>query len=407
VLALTGLAGSTALVLAVLLTVILLAGPGWRDRLGPLGWALLAAAGAAAPWLVPALRQASSLPADPGGVAAFAARADTPWGLLPSLVTTGAIWNPAVWPAERGSVVVAAATLLLVVGAVAAGVGPWLRSSRATATGALLAGALGLVVAVAGATPVLREVVRFVVVDLPGGGLVRDGQKFVALAVLPLACCAGLAAERLAGHVRQGAWLLVVVPVAVLPTLAWGGHGRLDPATYPQSWLDLRAEVDRATDATPGTVAVLPFVYYRRYAWNSNHVVLDPMPRLLDADVLENDDLPLADRVVRGEDPRAAQVRRALARDRDVVTVLAAQGVRLVVEERDQPDPDGQLARLRGLPLVWSDGDLALRRVPGPPVPPPERQAPLGVVLGGVTLLAALAAVFGAAWRRRCYARGR
>ena len=249
--------------------------------------------------------------------------------------------------------------------------------------------------------------VRLVVVDVPGGGLVRDGQKFVALAVLPFACCAGMAAQRLAGHARQGAWLMVVVPVAVLPSLAWGVHGRLDPATYPQSWLDLRAEVARATDATPGTVAAFPFTYYRRYSWNADHVVLDPLPRLLDADVLENDDLPLADRVVRGEDPRAARVRRALAGDGDVGSVLAAQGVRLVVEQRDQPDPDGQLARLDGLPLVWSEGDLALRRVPGPPVPAPDRQAPLGLVLGGLTLLAALGAVFGTAWRRRCYARGR
>jgi hypothetical protein len=407
VLALSGLAGSTALVMVTLLVLVLMSGRGWRDRLGPLGWVMLTALGAAAPWVVPALRLVGSFPADPGGVPAFAARADTPLGLLPSLVTTGAIWNPAVWPGERGSVVVAAATLLLVVGAVVAGAGPWLRSSRATAIGVLVAGAVGLVVAVAGAVPGPRELVRVMVVDVSGGGLVRDGQKFVALAVLPLACCAGLAAQRARPYLRQGAWLLIAVPVAVLPSLAWGVHGRLDPATYPPSWLALRSEVDRATQDTPGAVAVFPFTFYRRYAWNSDHVVLDPVPRLLDAEVVENDDLPLADRVVRGEDPRAARIRRALAGGGDLGTALSGQGVRWVLEQRDQPDPTGELARLDGLALVWSQGDLALRRVPGQPVPPPDRQPPVGVVLGGVTLVTALGAVLLPWWRRRCYARAR
>lgn len=407
VLALSGLAGSTALVMVTVLVLVLMVGPGWRDRLGPLGWALLTALGAAAPWLVPALRLAGSLPADPGGVPAFAARADTPLGLLPSLVTTGAIWNPAVWPAERGSGVVAAATLMLVVAAVAAGAGPWLRSSPTTAVGVLVVGVVGLVVAIAGAVPGLRELVRGVVVGVPGGGLVRDGQKFVALAVLPLACCAGLAAQRARRYLRQGAWLLIAVPVAVLPSLAWGAHGRLDPTTYPPSWLALRSEVDRATQHTPGAVAVFPFTYYRRYAWNSDHVVLDPVPRLLDAEVVENDDLALADRVVSGEDPRAARIRRALAGGGDLGAALSSQGVRWVLEQRDQPDPTGELARLDQLPLVWSQGDLALRRVPGPPAPPPDRQPPVGVVLGGVTLLTALGAVLLPWWRRRCYAHAR
>ncbi|MEO7980949.1 MAG: hypothetical protein ABI807_08680, partial [Sporichthyaceae bacterium] len=407
VLALTGLAGSTALVMVTLLVVVLLVGTGWRDRMRPLGWSLLTASGAAAPWLVPALRQAGSLPTDPEGVTAFAARADTPLGLLPSLLTTGGIWNPAVWPAERGSTVVAVVTLLLVMTAVAAGAGPWRRTGGATATAVLAAGALGLVLAAAGAVPGLRDLLRSVVVHVPGGGLLRDGQKFAALAVLPLACCAGLAAQRARAHVTNGAWLLLVVPVAVLPSLAWGVHGRLDPATYPGSWRALRAEVERATDATPGAVAVFPFTYYRRYAWNHDHVVLDPLPRLLDADVVENDDLPLADRVVRGEDPRAARIRRALDDGADLAAALAAEDVRWVVEQRDQPDRTGQLARLSALPIVWSAGDLTLRRVPGPPVPPPDRQAPVGVVLGAVTLLAALGVVLLPRRWRRWYARAR
>ena len=402
VVALTGLAGSTALVMVSLLVLVLLAGPGWRARLGALGWAGLTAVGAAAPWLVPVLREAGSMRADPDGVAAFAARADTPLGVAGSLLTGGAIWNSAVWPAERGEWLIAGSTLLLVVAAVAAGAGPWRRHAPGTGTGTLVAGVLGLLLAGAGAAPGSDDLVRALVVDVPGGGLVRDGQKFLALALLPLALCAGMAAQRARAHLGPGAWLLPLLPVAVLPSLAWGVHGRLEPVHYPAAWTALRGEVDRATAEHPGAVASFPFTYYRRYAWNGDRVVLDPLPRLLDAEVLVNDDLPLTDRVVAGEDERAARVRAALAAGGDLARALARQGVGHVVVQRDQPDVDGDVGRLAGLPTVWQRGDLALVRVPGPVRPAPARPLPLGIVVGAATLLAACGAVLLPRMRRRC-----
>jgi hypothetical protein len=404
VVALAGLAGSTALVLVALLLLVLLLGPGLRGRGRALGWVGLTTLGAAAPWLVPALREAGSLPADPEGVAAFAAKPDTPLGLLPSLVTTGGIWNRAVWPAERGSAVVATCALLLVVAAVAAGAGPWRRLAPGLAGATLVAGAVGMLLAVAGAVPGIQALVRLLVLHVPGGGLVRDGQKFLALALLPLAACAGLAADRARPYLRTGAWVLVLLPAAVLPSLAWGLHGRLEPVTYPPSWSALRVEVERATSSAPGAVAVFPFTYYRRYAWNGDRVVLDPVPRLLDADVVANDDLPLTGRTIEGEDPRAARIRAGLANGHDLADVLAAEDVGYVVEELDQPDLGGQRARLRALPLVWSDGDVALRRVPGGGGAPPQRPPPVGVVVGGLTLAAAAGAVLLPRPRRRCYA---
>jgi hypothetical protein len=402
VVALTGLAGSTALVMVSLLVLVLLVGPGWRGRLGALGWAALTAVGAAAPWLVPALRAAGSMRADPDGVSAFAARADTPLGVPGSLLTGGAIWNSAVWPAERGEWLLAGSTLLLVVAAVAAGAGPWRRHAPGTGTATLVAGALGLLLAGAGAAPGSDAVVRALVVHMPGGGLVRDGQKFLALAIVPLALCAGMAAQRARAHLGQGAWLLPLLPVAVLPSLAWGLHGRLEPVQYPAAWSVLRSEVDRATAEHPGAVASFPFTYYRRYPWNGDRVVLDPLPRFLDADVLVNDDLPLTGRVVAGEDRRAARVRAALESHRDLARVLARQGVGHVVVHRDQPGVDGDLGRLGGLPTVWQRGDLALLRVPGSVRPAPVRPLPLGMAVGAGTLLAAGGAVLLPRLRRRC-----
>lgn len=392
-LAVTGLAGSTGLVLAGALALVVLAWPpDVRRRARAVGVTALVLLGAALPWLLPALTRSGGLPTDPAGVAAFAARADSPLGVLGSVGTLGGIWNPAVWPTERANPVVAGVTLLAVLGALAAGAGPLRRAWGPTADALLAAGAAAYVLAVAATVPGLDTAMRHLVTGVPGGGLLRDGQKLVAPAGLLVAACAGLAVERLARHARQGAWLLAAAPLVLLPSLAWGVHGRLDPAGYPPEWPALRAAV--AARVQPGqAVAVLPFTYYRRFGWNHDRVVLDPLPRWLPARVLVNDDLPLSAGPVRGEDPAAARVRAALAHGDPLGPALAAEHVAWVVDERDQPDPHGDRAALAGLPVVWSRGSLALHAVPGPVAGDRRDQPPVGVAVGALTLAAAIGAL--------------
>jgi hypothetical protein len=406
VIALVGLAGSTPLLLNVLLMVVLMAGPGARGRVRALMTASAVAAGAAAPWLVPALLDPPARPADPAGVAAFAARADTPLGVLGSVLTSGGIWNPAVWPQERSSALLTVTVLTLLAAAVAAGLPVLWRSWRGGGSMVVVAGAVGLALSLAGAVAGVDDVLRAAVVHVPGGGLLRDGQKFVALVVLPLALCAGLAAQRSARHLREGAWLLTLVPLAVLPSLAWGAHGRLDAVSYPGSWAGMRRAVEPLARAGSGDVAVFPFTYYRRFAWNGNRVVLDPTPRFLDAHVVVNDDLELSDRVVRGEDARAARIRTGLARRTPVGRLLAREHIRVVVEQLDQPDPEHQRARLKALPLLWSQGDLAVRAVPGGAARHRPTRPPAGLVIGALTLAGAAVAVLLPRGRTRWYARG-
>ena len=52
------------------------------------------------PWLIPSLQH--TVYADPGGVAAFAARADTPFGSVGSLLMLGGIWNAQTVPKGYG-----------------------------------------------------------------------------------------------------------------------------------------------------------------------------------------------------------------------------------------------------------------------------------------------------------------
>jgi hypothetical protein len=117
------------------------------------------------------------------------------------------------------------------------------------------------------------------------------------------------------------------------------------------------------------------------------------MPRWLDAPVIVNDDLPLSSGTVRGEDGSAARIRAVLRDGGPLRPALAAEHVAYVVDERDQPDPDGDRGALTALPIVWQRGSLALYAVPGAK-PDTEGDPPaVGVAIGLLTLLAASGAV--------------
>jgi hypothetical protein len=326
------------------------------------------------PWIVPALARPGGVPADPAGVAAFAARSDTPLGLAGSLLTLGGIWNPATVPAGRNSAL-AVVALVGVLAALVLGLRPVLADSR----GLVAAGAGGLVLAAAGALPGLDAVLRATVVHVPGGGLLRDGQKLLAPAALVVALGAGHAVDRLARAPRTAPWavLLAVLPVLALPGLAWGVGGRLAASHYPADWQGLRAAV---APAPPGGVAALPWGTYRRLHWAGDRVVLDPLPRLLDRRVLADDALPLSSVTVHGEDARAARVSAGLAAGGRLPDVLRAAGVRYAAVHRTQPGSAETERALAGLPVLFTSRDLLLVELPGPVAPAPADRPWLAMV---------------------------
>jgi hypothetical protein len=179
--------------------------------------------------------------------------------------------------------------------------------------------------------------------------VLRDGQKFLVPYALLLCVGAALGAERTGRRpILAGALLL---PVVVLPDLAYGGAGRLRPVQYPADWEVVAQRIAR----DPGDVLSLPFAGYHTYPWNPGRSVIDPLPRYVDADVLVDDRLVVGDRVIRGENPRAAEVRRVL----EAGLPVAGLGVRWVVVQRVAGGdvPPGALAGLR---LVHGGSDLRL-----------------------------------------------
>lgn len=386
------LGGSTPGVLATGLatvTVVCLGGPVRavvRDLAVVLGTSLLANAA----WWWPFLRSAPKA-ADAHGADAFAAGADTPFGVLGSLVLGGGLWNDRTWFVERTTwpVALAALVAVLLVLVLAMCRRTWWRGPRERA--ATAAGVIGLLVAALATLPGGAGVLEAVLTHVPGGGLLRDAQKFTAPWVLLLAVATAVVVDRSVERRAPVLPILLAVawPLATLPSLAWGHAGAWGSVDYPQ---DVRAVAQQLADSDD-PVAVFPWSTYRRYTWNADRVVLDPWNRLLPQPVLSDDRLPLRQGTVGGEDPAAARVTRSLDEGGDTVAVLRSLGVRWVLVQRDQPAPDGTVPDLSGTPTT-TVGDLELHDL-GPSsisTPPPDRLRGLGLLgTAGAVLLCVVA----------------
>jgi hypothetical protein len=301
------------------------------------------------PWLVPSLLRVSSAPADAAGVAAFAARADTPFGALGSLLLLGGAWNAETVPGGYGGLLTAVIWLLVVAVAVVA----YARGDRIR--GLVVAAAAGLVLASLGV--VAPGVLRGAIGLWPGFALLRDGQQFVAPLAVLVAAGAGMAVGRLPYWVAPA----LLLPLLLLPGLAWGAGGRLRAVHYPADWARARTVVA----ADPGDVLVLPWEAYRGYPWNGGRRVLDPLPRFLPGRVIVNDGVRVAvpgGRAIAlaAEDPRARELDTLVRSGAPLTGALAAHGVRYVAIDAGTPD-----GRLAGAERVVAGPDLALYRLPG------------------------------------------
>ena len=192
-------------------------------------------------WVLPSVLGAGSGLSDPRGVDLFAARAERPGGAVLSLVTGGGIWDPAAVPdtlgTPLGQVLVGLCLLALVGGA---------RRVRDGFPGLLAAALVGFALAVAGTVPLLDDGIAWAVAHVPGGGLLRDGQKFVAPWVLLLLLSGAESLSRAQDWLRGRdrdlarvlAGVLALLPAALVVDAPGQTHEVLRPVSYPA---DLRA----------------------------------------------------------------------------------------------------------------------------------------------------------------------
>ncbi len=354
------------------------------------------------PWLIPSLLHAVYV--DPASVAAFAARADTPFGSLGSLLMLGGAWNAQTVPQAYG--------------------GPWSALWLATVTVALAAYLLltrthprwpglgtaataGLLIAAAGITTPGRDLLRSLIAVSPGFAILRDAQQFVApLALLEslglgLAVTAalnprpfrrkaltaehpalahqsatpsvrplgadppGTAFERPARADRAGTLLgalALLAPVLLLPGLAWGAAGRLHPAWYPATWLSAAQTLDASP--APGSVLLLPWATYRTPAWNHGEVVIDPWTHLLSRPLIWNDGTQVGSVALLPDDPRARSLDAAIDGTGQLTATLRAAGVRFVLDDADGPGSQ-VAARLPGSVMIVNLPGLTVYQLPG------------------------------------------
>jgi hypothetical protein len=304
---------------------------GAARRLRSAGLALLVLAVLSLPWLVPALSR--PVHTSPAGVAAFAARADTPFGALGSLLMLGGAWNAQTVPAGYGGPL-ATPWLLFALAALAA----YLILGRARWPGLTIAAAAGLAIACTGLTGPGRALLQALIGAWPGFAVFRDGQQFVAPLALAEAAGAGLATAWLLRLRRPAAvadlrYLLaavaVLAPAVLLPGLAWGAAGRLRPVQYPADWLAARQLID--ADRAPGSALLLPWAAYRRFGWNHGEAALDPWPRLLQRPVIFNDGVQVGSTRIPPEDTQARILNAIVTSGAPLSARLRRAGVRFVI----------------------------------------------------------------------------
>ncbi|MCW2946907.1 MAG: hypothetical protein JWR24_3624, partial [Actinoallomurus sp.] len=171
---------------------------------------------------------------------------------------------------------------------------------------------------------------------------------------------AGLAVDRLAARPEPAA-VALLLPLALLPGLAWGAGGRLTAVHYPADWARARALVA----ADPGDVLVLPWEAYRGYPWNGGRRVLDPLPRFLPGRVIVDDGVRVGvpggrDIGLAAEDPRARALDALVRSGAPLTGALGARGVRYVAADAGVP-----AGRLAGAERLVAGPDLVLYRIGG------------------------------------------
>jgi hypothetical protein len=367
-----GFAAMAISALVVVPAAVLAPGSPTRRRLTSAAAALAVLAAASLPWLIPSMLRTVS--ADPAGIVAFAARADTPFGTLGSLLMLGGAWNAQTVPAGYGGAW-SALWLALVLAAAASYVAFGLRRHRWP--GLTFAAVAGLVIASIGVTAAGRGMLRAAIALWPGFAVLWDAQQFMAPLALAEAVGAGLLVTWAARahataehHQPRAGWpglviavALVLAPVLLLPGLAGGAVGRLRPARYPAAWLEAAQMIDHSR--AQGAVLLLPWAAYRRPAWNGGRAMLDPWPRLVSRQVIWNTGPQVGDVKLKPDDPAGRRLERVILAPGPLTAALGAAGVRFVIV-----DAGGSAAlRLPGCVVLFARPGLAVYQVPAGPRP--------------------------------------
>lgn len=279
----------------------------------------------AAPWLLVTVFNGSDVSADSSSAAAFAARAESGVGTLGALMGLGGIWNSEAVPDSRTGWSAAIGVLLcalMVMGAWGA------REIIRRHSGVLVAAALAIVVPFLLSTSAGVSVMGLLMDSVPGAGLLRDSQKFVALAVPGMTLLLARAVQVIAGWLNSGRWLvssatgiLIVLTAPALPA----EMSPLKAQRLAPEWTQI---VNAVSQPTHSSTLLLPPGNYRV---QDGRPVVDPALKLLPGNPIDPGFLIVDDKLVDG-DPTAIALLQDTMNGQDH---LAENSVGWVLVDRD------------------------------------------------------------------------
>ena len=356
------------------------------------------------PWIVAGALHRDSVGVGAEAVRAFAASGEGHLGAFVSVLGLGGIWNAETVPDSRLSWV-PAIWLVLLAAAVGSGVRPMVKALGSKVVKALATvAAVSLVLGLAGV--VSAGLLASLADNVPGLALLRDGTRYLGGLALFESLAFGFGVHRWASHVRdmRVRWVvaiaLVVAPVAVMPDLAWGAAGRLEPVDYPASWTQAREAM--VADGGDGDVLVLPLSPYRAYPWNDARSGLDPAPRFFPNNMLTSDALRVDGEVVQDE---VVAVQRAYEAFKSAdAAALHQWGVGYVIVDAGLDELRDDALSLGGR-TVFEAPDIVIYALDDPrqiPIPRGD-QIVTGLAWGiaGVTLCLAIGVCLGTSARPR------
>ena len=279
----------------------------------------------AAPWLLVTVFNGSDVSADSSSAAAFAARAESGVGTLGALMGLGGIWNSEAVPDSRTGWSAAIGVLLcalMVMGAWGA------REIIRRHCGVLVVAALAIVVPFLLSTSAGVSVMGLLMDSVPGAGLLRDSQKFVALAIPGMTLLLARAVQMIAGRLGTERWLvsvavgiLIVLTVPALPAEI----SPLKAQRLAPEWTQI---VNAVSQPTHSSTLLLPPGNYRV---QDGQPVVDPALKLLPGNPIDPGFLIVDDKLVDG-DPTAIALLQDTMNGEDH---LAENSVGWVLVDRD------------------------------------------------------------------------
>lgn len=252
---------------------------------------------------IPSVIAAGTFAADPAGFEAMSAQGDLVGGVIPSVLTGGGHWNPAVAAGSRSSALLGMA-LVVLAGVAVYGAGRWREQPRLlhdwrTRNGFVVAALVGLVGVFVMTSSAGQQAAAGLADGVPWLVALRDSTNLLAPWVLAMAIglgtLVGLAAPRVHARARAltssglarlaGPALAVVaggVVVLAMPDPVWGQH-LPRPGRVPASWELAAQQINQGP--VRSAVLVVPSAGQQRFSFAPVPTRV-PLDQMVERDVL-------------------------------------------------------------------------------------------------------------------------